>query len=35
MLGPSDWSVGMMADRSAAWYFDRDLGSRSAKPRWP
>jgi hypothetical protein len=23
VLGPGDWSVGMMADRSAGWYFDR------------
>jgi len=24
VLGPNNWSIGMMADRSAAWYFDRD-----------
>jgi hypothetical protein len=24
VLGPSDWSVGMMADRGAGWYFDRN-----------
>ncbi|NJM91723.1 MAG: hypothetical protein HC861_02850 [Rhodospirillaceae bacterium] len=24
VLGPNDWSVGIMADRSASWYFDRD-----------
>ena len=24
VLGPNDWSVGIMADRSANWYFDRD-----------
>jgi hypothetical protein len=24
VLGPSDWSAGLMADRSASWYFDRD-----------
>ena len=23
VLGPSDWSLGMMADRSAGWYFER------------
>lgn len=23
VLGPDDWSIGMMADRSAGWYFDR------------
>jgi len=23
VLGPDDWSVGMMVDRSAGWYFDR------------
>jgi len=23
VIGPSDWSVGIMADRSAAWYFER------------
>lgn len=23
VLGPGDWSIGMMADRSSAWYFDR------------
>jgi hypothetical protein len=23
VLGPGDWSVGMLADRSAGWYFDR------------
>jgi len=23
VLGPNDWSLGMMADRDAAWYFDR------------
>jgi hypothetical protein len=22
LLGPGDWSIGLMADRSAAWYFD-------------
>jgi hypothetical protein len=24
VLGPGDWSIGMLADRSASWYFDRD-----------
>jgi len=23
VLGPGDWSIGLMADRSATWYFDR------------
>jgi len=23
VLGPDDWSMAMMADRSAGWYFDR------------
>jgi hypothetical protein len=23
VLGPGDWSMGLMADRSCAWYFDR------------
>lgn len=23
VLGPDEWSLGMMADRSASWYFDR------------
>ncbi len=23
VLGPNDWSLGLMVDRSAAWYFDR------------
>jgi hypothetical protein len=23
VLGPEDYSVGIMADRSASWYFDR------------
>jgi hypothetical protein len=23
VLGPGDWSVGMLADRSVGWYFDR------------
>jgi hypothetical protein len=23
VLGPEDWSTGVMADRSANWYFDR------------
>lgn len=23
VLGPNDWSIGIMADRGAAWYFDR------------
>jgi hypothetical protein len=23
VLGPGDWSIGIMADRSAGWYFDR------------
>jgi hypothetical protein len=23
VLGPGDWSIGLMADRSAIWYFDR------------
>jgi hypothetical protein len=24
VLGPQDWSIGLMADRDANWYFDRD-----------
>jgi hypothetical protein len=24
VLGPGDWSIGIMADRSAGWYFERD-----------
>jgi hypothetical protein len=24
VLGPEDWSIGMMSDRSASWYFDRN-----------
>jgi len=24
VLGPHNWSVGIMADRSACWYFERD-----------
>ena len=24
VLGPEDYSIGMMADRSASWYFDRN-----------
>ncbi len=24
VLGPDDWSVGMMSERSAGWYFDRN-----------
>ena len=24
VLGPNDWSAGLMTDRSASWYFDRD-----------
>ena len=24
VLGPQDWSIGLMADRSAGWYFDRN-----------
>jgi hypothetical protein len=24
VLGPESWSLGLMADRSAGWYFDRD-----------
>jgi hypothetical protein len=24
VLDPGDWSVGLMADRSAGWYFDRN-----------
>ena len=24
VLGPNDWSIGLMADHGAAWYFDRD-----------
>ena len=24
VLGPNDWSIGLMADRGSAWYFDRD-----------
>jgi hypothetical protein len=23
VLGPEDWSIAMMADRSSSWYFDR------------
>lgn len=23
VLGPGDWSAGLLADRSANWYFDR------------
>ena len=23
VLGPEDWSIGLLADRSAGWYFDR------------
>jgi hypothetical protein len=23
VLGPGDWSIGMMADRGAGWYLDR------------
>jgi hypothetical protein len=23
VLGPEDWSVGLMCDRSASWYLDR------------
>ena len=23
VLGPEDWSIGMMSDRSASWYLDR------------
>ena len=23
VLGPTDWQLGLMADRSAGWYFDR------------
>ena len=23
VLGPGDWSIGLIADRSATWYFDR------------
>jgi hypothetical protein len=23
VLGPDDWSMGLLADRSASWYFDR------------
>jgi hypothetical protein len=23
VLGPDDWSLGLLADRSASWYFDR------------
>jgi hypothetical protein len=23
VLGPGDWSIGLLADRSATWYFDR------------
>lgn len=26
VLGPGDWSTGIMADRSASWYFDRNQG---------
>ena len=24
VLGPDNWSIGLPADRSAGWYFDRD-----------
>jgi hypothetical protein len=24
VFGPSEWSIGMMVDRSAGWYFDRN-----------
>lgn len=24
VLGPDDWSIGIMADRGAGWYFERD-----------
>jgi hypothetical protein len=24
VLGPADWSAGILADHSASWYFDRD-----------
>lgn len=24
VLGPEDWSIGMMSDRSAGWYLDRN-----------
>jgi len=24
VLGPGDWSIGVMADHGAGWYFDRD-----------
>lgn len=24
VLGPTDWSLGLMADRGAGWYFDRN-----------
>jgi len=24
VLGPGDWSIGVMADRGAGWYFERD-----------
>ncbi|HWA51191.1 MAG TPA: hypothetical protein VG742_23180 [Dongiaceae bacterium] len=24
VLGPGDWPVGLMADREAGWYFDRN-----------
>lgn len=24
VLGPGDWSVGIVADRNAGWYFDRN-----------
>lgn len=23
VIGPADWSIGLLADRSAGWYFDR------------
>ena len=26
VLGPNDWPAGIMADRSASWYFDRHQG---------
>ena len=24
VLGPEDWSIGIMCDRSAGWYLDRE-----------
>jgi hypothetical protein len=24
VLGPGDWSIGIMADRGAGWYFERE-----------